>query len=134
MEKKVRNTRVIELAIAIICIGIGVVVGNLDESSPQTRVTSNETIEYSNTKLEKSENKNKDLEETQIKNFQASSETANSNVSNSDKTDETGTIAHITNTGSKYHNEGCKYLDESDIIISISEAKARDYTPCSICH
>ncbi|MDK2816209.1 MAG: competence protein ComEC [Moorella sp. (in: firmicutes)] len=40
---------------------------------------------------------------------------------------------YITRTGKKYHLDGCRYLAKSKIPISLSEAKARGYTPCSIC-
>lgn len=41
---------------------------------------------------------------------------------------------HITNTGSKYHRSGCQYLRESDISISLSDAKASGYSACSKCY
>lgn len=41
---------------------------------------------------------------------------------------------YITNTGSKYHNAGCRYLGSSKISINESDAKSRGYTPCSVCH
>jgi hypothetical protein len=40
---------------------------------------------------------------------------------------------YITNTGSKYHRDGCRYLRQSKIPISIDEA-VKNYTPCSICN
>ena len=40
---------------------------------------------------------------------------------------------HITNTGTKYHAAGCRYLKDSDIKVPLSEAKDRGYTPCSVC-
>lgn len=40
---------------------------------------------------------------------------------------------YITKTGSKYHREGCRYLTKSCIPISLEDAKARGYTPCSVC-
>jgi len=40
---------------------------------------------------------------------------------------------YITRTGSKYHRAGCSYLSRSCIPISLSEAKRRGYTPCSVC-
>lgn len=40
---------------------------------------------------------------------------------------------YITNTGEKYHRYGCQYLRKSCIPISLSEAKARGYEPCSRC-
>ncbi len=42
-------------------------------------------------------------------------------------------IVYITKTGSKYHSAGCRYLKSSCIPIKLSEAKARGYTPCSVC-
>jgi len=40
---------------------------------------------------------------------------------------------YITRTGSKYHRAGCSYLRRSKIPISLKEACARGYTPCSRC-
>lgn len=39
---------------------------------------------------------------------------------------------YITNTGSKYHRGGCRFLDESKIPISLSDAQAM-YEPCGTC-
>ena len=38
-----------------------------------------------------------------------------------------------TNTGKKYHADGCQYLSKSKIPMTLSEGK-RKYTPCSKCH
>ena len=40
---------------------------------------------------------------------------------------------YITNTGSKYHADGCRHLAKSRIPISLADAKARGYGPCSNC-
>lgn len=40
----------------------------------------------------------------------------------------------ITNTGEKYHRDGCQHLRQSKIPISLESAKARGYTPCSHCY
>ncbi len=40
---------------------------------------------------------------------------------------------YITKTGSKYHADGCRSLSQSKIPISLEEAKAKGYGPCSIC-
>jgi len=40
---------------------------------------------------------------------------------------------YITKTGTKYHVSGCRYLSQSKISISLSEANDRGYTPCSVC-
>lgn len=40
---------------------------------------------------------------------------------------------YITDTGSKYHREGCRYLRQSCHAISLSSAKASGYTACSVC-
>ena len=39
----------------------------------------------------------------------------------------------ITNTGSKYHRDGCRYLDESKIGISKADAIAQGYDACKVC-
>ncbi len=43
------------------------------------------------------------------------------------------TTVYITKTGSKYHKAGCRYLRQSKIAISLSEAK-KNYEPCSVCN
>ena len=42
-------------------------------------------------------------------------------------------IVHITDTGSKYHSAGCRYL-KSDHEVTVDEAKAMGLTPCGICN
>lgn len=44
-----------------------------------------------------------------------------------------GGTVYITNTGSKYHRSGCRYLSRSKIAISKTTAIARGYTACSVC-
>lgn len=44
-----------------------------------------------------------------------------------------GTTVYVTNTGSKYHNAGCRYLWNSSIAMSLFDAKAGGYTACSVC-
>lgn len=41
---------------------------------------------------------------------------------------------YITNTGSKYHRDGCSTLSKSCIPISRSDAISAGYEPCGICH
>jgi len=41
---------------------------------------------------------------------------------------------YTTNSGSKYHVDGCSSLRKSKIPISLSDAKASGLTPCSKCH
>lgn len=45
-----------------------------------------------------------------------------------------GQIVYITNTGTKYHRDGCRHLDESQIAIDLSAAEAQGYTACGTCH
>jgi len=40
----------------------------------------------------------------------------------------------VTNTGHKYHQEGCFYLRNSQKKITLREAIEQDYTPCSKCY
>jgi len=44
-----------------------------------------------------------------------------------------GTTVYVTRTGEKYHRSSCRYLSQSKIAIALSTAKARGYTPCSVC-
>lgn len=41
---------------------------------------------------------------------------------------------HVTKTGNKYHRGGCRYLKQSDITISLSNAQAQGYSSCSVCY
>lgn len=43
------------------------------------------------------------------------------------------TTVYRTKTGRSYHREGCRYLSQSKIPISLSEAKAK-YDPCKVCN
>lgn len=40
---------------------------------------------------------------------------------------------YITNTGGKYHRDGCRYLKNSKIAISTADARAQGYEPCKVC-
>lgn len=40
---------------------------------------------------------------------------------------------YVTRTGEKYHSAGCQYLRKSQIPMSLADAKASGYTPCSKC-
>lgn len=44
------------------------------------------------------------------------------------------TIVYVTDSGTKYHRAGCAYLKKSSIPISLSDAIAQGYTPCSKCN
>lgn len=41
---------------------------------------------------------------------------------------------YITKTGKKYHRDGCRYLSQSKIPISLSNAQNQGYGPCSVCN
>lgn len=43
-------------------------------------------------------------------------------------------VVYVTKTGEKYHSDGCQYLRKSQIPISLDDAKASGYTPCSKCN
>ena len=59
--------------------------------------------------------------------------TSSSKKSTSGNSTSTTTV-YITKTGNKYHRGDCSYLRQSKIAISLSEAKAEGYTPCSRCN
>ena len=48
--------------------------------------------------------------------------------------DNGGTAVYVTRTGSKYHTHSCRYLSESCIEITLSDAVAGGYTPCKVCY
>ena len=48
--------------------------------------------------------------------------------------DNGGYTVYITDTGEKYHADGCRYLKKSKIPISKSDAIARGYGACSKCN
>lgn len=43
------------------------------------------------------------------------------------------TYVYVTDTGSKYHRAGCRYLWNSKRKVSLSSAKSFGYTACSVC-
>lgn len=45
----------------------------------------------------------------------------------------TGSTVYITKTGTCYHRSGCRHLAKSRIPITVAEAKARGFRPCSVC-
>lgn len=47
-------------------------------------------------------------------------------------TEPQGDTVYVTESGEKYHSDGCQYLRKSKIEISLAGAKA-SYTPCSKC-
>jgi hypothetical protein len=42
-------------------------------------------------------------------------------------------IVYITQFGKRYHRAGCRYLQQSSIPVSRSDAIARGYAPCEVC-
>lgn len=44
-----------------------------------------------------------------------------------------GYTVYITKSGTKYHRDGCRSLWNSRIPIDVNAARARGYTPCSVC-
>ena len=40
---------------------------------------------------------------------------------------------YITNSGTKYHRLGCRYLRKSSLDIELDAAKKAGYTPCKVC-
>jgi len=41
---------------------------------------------------------------------------------------------YITNSGKKYHKDGCSFLSKSKIAISLIDAISKKYTPCKVCN
>ena len=47
--------------------------------------------------------------------------------------DDQSETVYVTDTGSKYHSAGCRYLKKSQIPMSLAEARRQGYTACSVC-
>lgn len=65
----------------------------------------------------------------------ANMNTTNNTVNNNTNptTEIKSKTVYITNTGKKYHNDRCRYLNDSKIPISLDEAIKQGYTPCGVC-
>lgn len=61
------------------------------------------------------------------------SETPRSNAEEETVEQTHSEIVYITDTGTKYHRDGCQYLRKSQIPIDEDDAIARGYTACSKC-
>lgn len=48
--------------------------------------------------------------------------------------EESNRTVYITNTGKKYHNDGCRHLKKSKSPINLNDAKAQGYEPCGTCN
>ena len=62
------------------------------------------------------------------------SDTKDSNNADKDTSNSNVTYVYVTETGSKYHKEGCRYLKDSMIKIKLTDAVEKDYEPCSVCN
>lgn len=43
-------------------------------------------------------------------------------------------MVYITKTGTKYHADGCRYLNKSGIPIELEDINTNKYSPCSVCN
>jgi hypothetical protein len=43
-------------------------------------------------------------------------------------------MVYVTDSGKKYHAEGCRHLTASKTAMTLSDAKDKGYTPCSVCN
>ncbi|MDB4285617.1 thermonuclease family protein [bacterium] len=48
-------------------------------------------------------------------------------------TEPSGEMVYITSTGSKYHRNGCRYLDKSKVEVNIERVVDLGYEPCKVC-
>lgn len=40
---------------------------------------------------------------------------------------------YVTDGGKKYHRVGCKHVRRGKVALTVKEARAQSYTPCSVC-
>lgn len=45
-----------------------------------------------------------------------------------------GETVYITNTGTKYHRDGCRFLSKSKIAVLLEKIDVEKYAPCSVCN
>lgn len=64
----------------------------------------------------------------------SSSSSGSSSSTTSSTSDTQSVTVYITNTGSKYHKNGCQYLRESKNAVTLAQAKSWGYTACSRCY
>ena len=62
-----------------------------------------------------------------------SASSSGSSGSTSSTSETQSVTVYVTRTGEKYHRSGCRYLSNSKIPISLSNARASGYTACSVC-
>lgn len=60
--------------------------------------------------------------------------TAKSSAGKSSSVKNVSEIVYITKTGTKYHTKNCRYLRSSSIKTTLSEARSKGLTPCSVCN
>ena len=74
------------------------------------------------------------LRQETIDKMQATPKQTNSSTQSSASASTTKSqTVYITETGSKYHRDGCQYLSKSQIAISLTDAKSQGYSACSKC-
>ena len=100
-------------------------------ASNEDSVTSNNSSNASVTSAPKESNV--DTNTDSIKSKETAEEPAPQPVQEVSPTP-TGETVHVTKTGEKYHRAGCKHLKKSDREISLEQAKAQGYKPCSDCN
>lgn len=73
------------------------------------------------------------LKSLNVKAVKDTAKTSSSKKKTSPANENKEVVVYITDTGSKYHRSGCRYLKKSKHSISLSDAKDQGYTPCSVC-
>ena len=68
-----------------------------------------------------------------VKDAPAASTASQSSNNSAGSSDTNELTVYITDTGSKYHRSGCRYLSRSKHAISKSDALSRGYDACSVC-
>lgn len=76
----------------------------------------------------------KSLNVKPVKDAPSSSTASQNNQSSVGASDTNELTVYITDTGSKYHRSGCRYLSRSKHAIAKSDAQSRGYDACSVCN
>lgn len=68
------------------------------------------------------------------KNTTSNKTNSNNNSNSNNSSSSNVTWVYVTETGTKYHKDGCRYLSQSKIKKKLSDAQAEGYEPCSVCY
>ena len=131
------NVKVIAVVLRLVSILCSVLLTGCDFIKPSTLKNMATTVHQVQEDTETNSEATTDAEEETNEKVEQESQEAEAAVSETasatSDSEQEGITVYITDTGKKYHREGCQYLSESCKPISLSAAEKMNYKPCSRC-